>query len=81
VTGASAVTLGGSIFILGGSVGGAPTDRIWRFHPATGRTIEAGALPYPVAFASAVVVGDTAYLVGGEGGRTLDTFVELRPAS
>jgi N-acetylneuraminic acid mutarotase len=64
---ASAATIGGRVYVLGGSHGGKPTDRILSFDPATGRARIAGHLPTAVSNAAAAVVGGVAYLVGGVG--------------
>ena len=53
--------------MLGGRHGGKASNAILEVDPATGDVTRAGHLPYPVANAAAVVVGDTGYLVGGEG--------------
>jgi len=76
---AAAVTLGGTIYLLGGRTQGGPTAAIWRFDPLTGATSRAGSLPYAVADAGVALIGDTAYLVGGEGSRTVDSTVIVRP--
>ncbi len=80
VSHASAVSLGGRVYLLGGEVGGIASDRIWRFDPATGALAPAGRLPLPVAGGAATVVGSTAYLIGGKGanGAALRTVVLLR---
>ncbi len=64
---ASAVTLGGRIFILGGDLNGAASDRVWSFDPATRRASPAGRLPLAVSGGAAATVGSGAYLVGGTG--------------
>jgi hypothetical protein len=62
---ASAVALGGRIYILGGRVDGRTSAQILRFEPGTGRTRRAGHLPAPVQNAAAGVVGGVGYLIGG----------------
>lgn len=76
---ASALVLGGSIYVLGGDTGGGISDRIWRFEPASRRLVLAGRLPSPVAGAAAVAVGSTGYLIGGkaQNGTTLSSVVIL----
>ena len=80
---ASAVSLGGRIYVLGGTAGGAATGRILSFDPSTQAAGRAGTLPGPVANAAAATVGGSAYLVGGlgKGGSPLDSIVRvtLRP--
>jgi N-acetylneuraminic acid mutarotase len=80
---ASAATLAGGVYLLGGDVDGSPTDRIWRFNPRSGAIRGAGRLPHPVADAAAATIGDTAYLAGGvtAGTEPLDTVVSVAAAS
>ncbi len=66
VSHASAVTLGGQIYVLGGHVGGRWSDQISRLDTSTGALVPAGNLPRPVSDAAVTVVGSTAYLLGGE---------------
>ena len=78
---ASAVVLGGQLFVLGGRTGAMLSDRIWRVDTATGAVSVVGTLRYPRSDAGVAVSGDTAWLVGGETvGPTapLDTVLELR---
>jgi hypothetical protein len=70
---AVAFTLDGHIYVAGGRVGTSTSDsgnkvsnQIWSFDPATGAVTPAGTLPYAVADAGAAVVGDRAYILGGE---------------
>ena len=81
---ASAVYLAGSIWVLGGQAGTAPSDRIYRIDPATSAVTAVGNLPGPRSDAGVAVIGDTAYLVGGETtdpAHPLDSVVALRQAS
>ncbi len=64
---ATAVTVGGQIFVLGGRLDGAVSAQVWRFDPAAGTLVEAGTLPVAVSDSAAVVVHGVAYLLGGEG--------------
>lgn len=65
---ASAVTLRGHVFVLGGYVDNSRlSDQILRFDPATGVSTAVGALPAAVSDGAAVVVGGRGYLVGGQG--------------
>ncbi len=65
---ASAIVLGGQVFLLGGYVDDTRlSDQILRFDPATGTTTSVGTLPAPVSDGAAVVVGTQGYLVGGQG--------------
>jgi hypothetical protein len=62
---ASAVVLGGGIYVLGGRLDGSTSDQIIRLDPTKGTTRPAGRLPHPVQNAAATVVAGTGYLVGG----------------
>jgi PQQ-like domain/Kelch motif len=76
---ASAVALGGQVYVLGGETGGAPSARIWRLDPARTAVSPAGRLPQAVTSAAAATVGSSAYLIGGLGshGAPLRTVFEL----
>jgi hypothetical protein len=79
---ATALTVAGQIFVVGGRAGTEPSAAIWRLNPATGSLAPAGRLPEPVSDAASVVVGGVGYLVGGEVSgpvEPLDTVVALRP--
>jgi non-specific serine/threonine protein kinase len=83
---AGAVNLGGTIYVFGGRTGvGTSTaatttsSTIYRFDPATGTVTEVGRLPKPVADFGVAVLGDTAYVLGGErGDAATDEIVTLR---
>lgn len=62
---ASAIDLGGRIFILGGRLDGSTTDRILRFDPPHGTAVPVGHLPEAIQNAAATVLGGTGYLIGG----------------
>jgi Kelch motif protein len=80
VSGASAVTLGGVIYVAGGSTGAADVATIYAFDPRSGHALIAGNLMAPVANAAMTAVGDTAWLIGGETGSTPTALVQmLRP--
>jgi N-acetylneuraminic acid mutarotase len=64
---ASAVAIGGRVYVLGGSVGSGATDAVLSFDPARGAVAPAGHLPTPITNAAAAVVGGSGYLVGGIG--------------
>jgi outer membrane protein assembly factor BamB len=76
---ASAVVLGGRIYVLGGEAGGSAGDSIWRFDPGSGSVARAGRLPLAVSGGAAATVGSTAYLIGGTGagGAPLQTVVTV----
>lgn len=81
---ATAVTLAGQVFVLGGRSGSVPSAAILHLDPAIASVTPAGTLPQALSDAGSVVVGDRAYLVGGEvSGPThpLDSVVVLRAAS
>jgi len=79
LSGASAVSLGGQVFVIGGdttsatgtATPGSGTARstsgtVWAFDPSTGTVRSAGHLTVPVSLAGVAVVGQTAWVVGGE---------------
>ncbi len=78
--GASAVTLGGVIYVAGGTNGSADSGTIYAFDPHAGRVLVAGHLIAPVSNAAVAAVGGTAWLLGGESGTTpVATVQMLRP--
>jgi hypothetical protein len=60
--------LDGTVYVLGGHVGGRWTDEVARLDPASGTLSVVAHLPVAVSDAAAAVVGTTAYLLGGETG-------------
>jgi PQQ-like domain len=59
----------------------ATVSTIWAFDPASRRLLPAGRLQVPVSHAAAVVVGSTAWIVGGESnGALVDSVQMLRPS-
>jgi N-acetylneuraminic acid mutarotase len=79
LSGASAVSLGGQVFVIGGDTtsatgtagpgsGAARTTSgtVWAFDASTGAVRSAGHLTVPVSLAGVAVVGQTAWVVGGE---------------
>jgi hypothetical protein len=78
---ASAVALGGRIYVLGGRSGGVPSDGIVAFNPTSGRAeTTAAKLPHAVTNAAAAVAHDTGFLIGGLGanGTALDSVITIR---
>lgn len=78
---ATAITLAGQVFVLGGRSGSTPSGNILSFDSGTATVQPAGTLPQAISDAGSVVLGNTAYLVGGEvTGPTepLNTVVLLR---
>ena len=63
---ASAMVIGGRMFIVGGRSGGTAQDAIWQLDPDTGATQLVGRLPYPVSDFALAVVGGVGYAIGGE---------------
>ena len=61
---ASAVVLGGGIYVLGSRLDGSTSDQILRLDPTKDTIKPAGRLPQPVQNAAATVVGGRGYLVG-----------------
>lgn len=70
LTGASAATVAGNIYLLGGRATAATTataaSSIDRLDPHTGHLAVLGTLPVPVSNAAVVLMGQTLWLVGGE---------------
>jgi hypothetical protein len=66
---AAAATLDGTVFVFGGRSGGHVVDTIYQLTvSASGVTAsESGALPIPTSDMAVTMLGQTAYLVGGEG--------------
>src|SRR5207344_2978694 len=58
---ASAVSLGGRIYVLGGTDAKGPTTEVLGFDPSTGRASPAGRLPTPVTNGAAAALGGTGY--------------------
>jgi Kelch motif protein len=77
---ASAVSLEGGIYVLGGRRSGVASSRILRFDPARNAALPAGRLPEPVFDGAARTFGDDAYLFGGlgAGGSALASVIRLR---
>ena len=80
VSHASAITLDGTIYLLGGRVNGAASDRILRFDPSRNVVVPAGRLPEPVFDGAAGTFGGRGYLLGGLGASDapLSSVIELR---
>jgi hypothetical protein len=75
--GASAVTLGGVIYVAGGSTGPSDSGVIYAFDPVKDRVLVAGHLIAPLANAAVATVAVTAWLVGGESGSTPQAAVQI----
>jgi N-acetylneuraminic acid mutarotase len=84
LAGAAAASLGGEIYIAGGTRGPdatQPTHDIFAFDSARASFLRAGSLPVAVANAGAAVVGARLWIVGGEtaGGRPTSSVQMLVP--
>jgi N-acetylneuraminic acid mutarotase len=66
LAGASAVVLGGDLYVVGGQTATSAVATIYEVDAATGQVASAGSLPAGVAFGGIAVEGSTAYLLGGE---------------
>lgn len=78
--GASAVDLGGSIYVAGGQGPTRASATIWGLEPSTGKMIVAGHLQSAVSNAGVAVLGSTAWLVGGEsGGHPVGAVQSFKP--
>ncbi len=82
VTDAVAATIGGRLYLIGGLVDGAASADVWRVGLGAGGagpvTLEpAGTLPTPTADAAVAVLGDRAFVVGGESPDLLSSVVTL----
>jgi N-acetylneuraminic acid mutarotase len=77
---ASAVEVGGRIYVLGGFVSNQVTGQVLQFDPQRGSVTPAGTLPAPVTDGAVTNIGDSAYLVGGQGTdrAPVATVVELK---
>jgi Kelch motif len=70
--------LGGAIFVAGGGIGATAADKVMRFDPANMTFTAAGHLPAARSDFGVAVVSDTAYLVGGESPKPVDTVIRVR---
>ena len=77
---AVAATVNGAIYVFGGRSGGHALDGISVLDPATGQLRLVGHLPTPTSDMGIAVIGQTVYLVGGEGdsGRPVATVFIAR---
>jgi hypothetical protein len=83
LAGAVAVVLGGHLYVAGGvsatssSTSAPALASIWAFDPVHRTVLNAGTLPVPVSYAAATVVGQRAWIVGGENAGTVLSSVEM----
>ena len=82
LTDAVAATVGGNIYVFGGQLAGRISDQVWRVDvgpsgagPVTFEPV--ATLPTPVTDAAVAVLGDTAFLVGGESPSVLSSITTL----
>jgi len=77
---ASAVELGGQVYVLGGRSSATALRQIVAFNPTTHRVRLAGRLPIAVTNAAAAQQAGSGYLIGGidSSGRTLNTVIQIR---
>jgi N-acetylneuraminic acid mutarotase len=77
---ASAASVGGSVYVVGGHVDGHWTDQVARFTSGSGALNVVGHLPRPVSDMAIGVVAQTAYVLGGEiaPNTPIATVTELR---
>ena len=62
---------------LTGTVSSTAIGTIWAYQPSNGKLLQAGQLQVPVSHASAAVLGNTAWIVGGEVGATQESVVQM----
>ena len=75
------VALGRSLYLIGGTdAGGAPLATVIRIDPRTGKTTDAGSLPYPLADVGAAATGGAIVVVGGKSTSLSAGVLEIRPA-
>jgi hypothetical protein len=88
MAGAFAAVLSGNIYLAGGIMNTAAatsqapaatqtSGQVWAFDPSSDGMLAAGTLPAPVAFGAVGVVGDRAWLIGGEANGTPVPTVEM----
>jgi N-acetylneuraminic acid mutarotase len=88
--GAVACVVGGHVYVAGGTAApaagsestsslssAAPSGSVFAFDEKTHKMLAAGTLPVPVAYGAAEVVGDRAWLIGGENSGTPTSSVEM----
>lgn len=64
--GAVAVVIDDNIYVAGGSGPAGTNGTVWGFEPQDGSTVAQASLTTPVAYAGAAVLGNKAWLVGGQ---------------
>lgn len=75
---AGAFTSGDSLLVTGARTGGTATDEVMRFDPANVGFTAAGHLPAVRSDLGVAVVSGTAYLVGGQSPKSVDTVIQVR---
>jgi hypothetical protein len=74
---ASAMVIGGRLFIVGGRSAGTAQDGIWQVDPSTGMTQLMARLPQPVSDFALAVVGGVGYAIGGETDTQITSIVAI----
>jgi large repetitive protein len=64
---ASALALGGHVYVLGGFVDNKVSPQVLRFDPVNASIESAGTLPEPVSDGATAVIGTVGYYAGGQG--------------
>jgi hypothetical protein len=59
--------LDGSVYLFGGRSAGHALDTVYKLDPTIAAFSQAGSLPVPTSDMTVVLLGETAYLLGGEG--------------
>ena len=82
LTDAVAATVRGHIYVFGGMLSGQPSNQVWRLDLGPGGAgpialTPVATLPTPVTDAAIAVLGNTAYLVGGQNGAVLNSIITL----
>ena len=80
LSGAVGFVLQGSVFVAGGRHGNEITDQILHIDLITGAATPAGLLPEPASSSSVAVLGDTAFVFGGEAAVAKAGVVAIRAA-
>ena len=80
---AVAASLGGTVYVYGGRIGGRTVDDVSALDPGRATLSTVARLPAPVSDAGVVTLGEVAYVVGGDGpdGRPVSTISTVRPAT
>jgi hypothetical protein len=72
-----AAVLGGQILLIGGSTPSGPSAEVYVFEPGNNTLSPIGSLPEPVTDGTVVVVGQTAYVLGGISAAPMATVIAV----